>query len=124
MCVSLCEVVKLSIDEVDVCVSETTKIMVCVCAQYLSSTAMKTMRRSIAAAANTSTTSSLVKQRKSVRKSTCSSHESNGRVRLMICRQSIPIVIYSKCPHRHQHVTYSKVIKSIFLKSGFIFIFL
>ncbi|TNN27403.1 hypothetical protein EYF80_062453 [Liparis tanakae] len=55
-----------------------------VCCQRNGSSAMKTMRRSKTAAANTSSTSLSVRQPNSVLKFTCSSQESSGRVRLMI----------------------------------------
>lgn len=51
---------------------------------YPSSSAMKMIRLSKTAAANTSSTCWSVRQSKSVAKLTCSSQESSGRVRLMI----------------------------------------
>lgn len=54
---------------------------------HLSSSEMKMTRRSITTAANTSSTSSSVRRRNSVWKSTCSSQESAGRVKLMTWEQ-------------------------------------
>lgn len=51
---------------------------------YPSSSAMKMIRLSKTAAANTSSTCWSVRQLKSMAKLTCSSQESSGRVRLMI----------------------------------------
>lgn len=62
------------------------------------------IRRSRTAAANTSNTSSSVRQPKSVAKFTCSSQESNGRVRLMIWKKvttvtNMPTVVAAWCHH-------------------------
>ncbi len=62
------------------CVNKSAQVRV----SYPSSSAMKMIRLSRTAAANTTSTSSSVRQLKSVAKFTCSSQESNGRVRLMI----------------------------------------